>query len=216
MRTSATTNNSRARGFSLFEIMVVVALIALLAAVAVPTLTDRGRGELRKQGDRLSGLLEQLNEQSLFLGQMLATRLKSDQVQPLRYDHEEGDFVAMQGEGELSALELPDGIRLEWRLEQTDERQGPELRDAVSSRLDDGESDTRERGEREQADDSDEPDDNGDDESPPQLFFFPSGEVTPITLWLRRSGAEGEGLEFKLNSLGRVERPSGEDEGNER
>lgn len=201
MRTSPTTNNNArpASGFSLLEIMVVAALIALLAAVAVPTLMrNPGGGGLSEQSDRVSALLQQLSEQSLFLGQLLAVRLESDAVRPLRFAHEEGAFVAMEGAGELSALELPDDLRLEWRLENSVDQQGVNLREAVSSRM---------MGDE---DNSGSPDKGEEDSTPPQVFFFPSGEATPITLWLRHRGAEGEGVRLELNSLGRVERPSRE------
>jgi general secretion pathway protein H len=205
MRTSVITNNKPGRfsGFSLLEIMVVAALIALVAAVAVPTLMRDPGGGLDEQGDRVSGLLQQLSEQSLFLGELLAVRLESDAVRPLRFAHEEGEFVAMDGAGELGALELSGDIRLEWRLEDSEDRQGVNLREAVSSRMmdDEDESGGEENGE--------------EDKAPPQVFFFPSGEATPITLWLRREGADGEGMQLKLNSLGRVERPSRENGGNE-
>lgn len=196
MRISAiTTDSSRpAGGFSLLEIMVVAALIALLAAIAMPALMrDRGGGP-GEQAERLSGVLEQLNEQSLFLGQLLAARLEEDGVQPLRFDHEESEFVAMEGAGELGPLELPADMRLEWRLEETGDREGVDLRDAVSNRM---------MGDE----DEDNSGDGGEDE-PPQVFFFPSGEVTPVTFWLRRRGAEGDGLRLELNSVGRVERPA--------
>lgn len=203
MRISAITNNGprSPRGFSLLEIMVVVALIALLAAIAVPTLMRDPGGGPGQQADRVSGLLEQLNEQSLFLGQLLAARLKENTVQPLRFDHEEGEFVAMDGAGELGPLELPGDMRLEWRLEETGDREEVNLRDAVSNRM---------------MGDEDETGGNDDEEeNPPQVFFFPSGEATPVTLWLRRRGAEGDGLRLELNSVGRVERPGRGNGGNE-
>lgn len=198
MRTSATTNSrfNLGSGFSLLEIMVVAALVALLAAVAVPTIMRNPGGDaVSEHADRLSGFLQQLNEQSLFLGQMLAVRFETDAVHPLRFAQEEGQFVAMEGAGELGTLELPEALRLEWRLEKTDERQGVNLREAVSSRMMADEDDTRE------------PDEEA---SPPQVFFFPSGEVTPITLWLRHQEREGEGVRLELNSLGRVQRPADE------
>ncbi len=206
MRISDITKDKprRCGGFSLLEIMVVAALIALVAAVAVPTLMRNPGDGLEEQSERVSALLQQLSEQSLFLGEMLAVRLESGAVRPLRFAHEEGEFVAMEGAGELGALDLSGDIRLEWRLEDSEDRQGVNLREAVSSRMmgDEAESGGQDDGE--------------DDSAPPQVFFFPSGEATPITLWLRREGAAGEGKQLRLNSLGRVERPSrenGDDEG---
>lgn len=203
MRTSAITNNhcQAASGFSLLEVMVVAGLIALLAAVAVPTIMrNPGGDEVNEQRDRVSGLLQQLSEQSLFLGQMLAVRVESDALHPLRFAHEENRFVAMDGAGELNTLELPAGMSLEWRLENSEDRQGVNLREAVSSRM---------------MADEDEAAEPEKDKSPPQVFFFPSGEATPITLWLRHQEGEGEGVQLKLNSLGRVQRPAGENDSDE-
>jgi general secretion pathway protein H len=190
--------------------MVVAALIALLAAIAVPMVTaGGGRSALQRQADQVSALLEQLNEQSLFVGELLAARLEDGAIRPLRFAHEESAFVAMDGRaGGLSTLELPDGLRLEWELEQS-ERRGADLRDALDSQLS-AEDDTGTRGGN-----ADEPARAADDdgagarasEQPPQVFFFPSGEVTPLTLWLRTTGTEGARIELELDSMGRVARP---------
>lgn len=223
MRTSATTSSSAPRGFSLLEIMVVAALIALLAAMAVPMVTaGGGRSQLQRQADRISALLEQLNEQSLFVGELLAARLEPGAIRPLRFSHEESAFVAMEGRsGGLSTLKLPDGLRLEWELEQSD-RRGADLRDALSARLSNEDNgDARSGKEARSAEDGvrnpedgrgsgdgdDEASASGEAEQMPQVFFFPSGEVTPLTLWLRAPGSEGASMELELDSMGRVARP---------
>lgn len=198
-------------GFSLLEIMVVAALIALLAAVAVPMLSGGGGASaLQRQAERLSALLEQLNEQSLFVGELLAARLEPGGVRPLRFSHEESAFVAMKGRaGGLSSLELPRGIRLEWKLEQA-ERRGANLRDALGTQLasnEDGTGISRNSENREKNGTRSEQE-SASGEKLPQVFFFPSGEVTPLTLWLRTTGAESTRIELELNSLGRVTRPA--------
>jgi general secretion pathway protein H len=191
--------------------MVVAALIALLAAIAVPMMTaGGGRSELQRQADQVSALLEQLNEQSLFVGELLAARLEPEGIRPLRYSHEESAFVAMEGRsGGLSVLELPEGLRLEWELEQS-ERRGANLRDALGSQLAEEDDNGDGRSTNTRDDGGAGSTDSGEEtskEAIPQVFFFPSGEVTPLTLWLRATGAEGAGIELELDSLGRVARP---------
>lgn len=214
MRISVTTTSNPVRGFSLLEIMVVAALIGVLAAFAVPMVISGGGGsQLKRQADQVSALLEQLNEQSLFVGELLAARLEEDRVVPLRYSHQESGFVPTQGRsGGLSELELAEGIRLEWELEQSD-RRGPDLRDALGKRLT-GEEDEQGRSRLEsRADESGKtPDASGADSSDsdqplPQVFFFPSGEVTPVTLWLRGPDTRDGGIQLELNTVGRVARP---------
>lgn len=206
MRISATTISSgSSRGFTLLEVLVVVTLLALLASVAAPVMVNRlGGADMDREAEKLTARLHQLNEQSLFLGQLLAARLQEDGLQPLRYSLEERDFVSMDADsGSLRRLELPDGIRLEWRLEDV-ERDGPDLADAVSSRLsdDDGETD----------DDTRADEDEDDDAQAPQLYFFPSGEASPATLWLRTTAGDGEdSLRLELDALGQVHRPDREE-----
>lgn len=222
MRISATTTSSAlSRGFTLLEVLVVVSLLALLAAVAAPVMVNRlGDDDMAREAEKLTARLYQLNEQSLFLGQLLAARLEEDGLQPLRYSLEEREFVpTAAGSGSVSALELPPGIRLEWRLEEL-EGDEPELADAVSARLADGDDDDADRnssGDERNNDDAGRDDDGGEDENgeaeAPQLYFFPSGEVSPATLWLRAVDGNGEGdVRLELDALGGVHRP-GQQEG---
>lgn len=216
MRISATTNNSASsRGFTLLEVLVVVSLLALLAAVAAPVMVNRlGEDDMAREAEKLTARLYQLNEQSLFLGQLLAARLEEGGLQPLRYSLEERGFVPTDADsGSVSALELPPGIRLEWRLEELD-REGPELADAVSARLADGDDDDADRNnnsadrDNDGADRGDERGDEDGEDEPPQLYFFPSGEVSPATLWLRAVDGDGEaGVRLELDALGGVHRP---------
>jgi general secretion pathway protein H len=172
MLTSVSTSRAspgrlcRQGGFSLLELLVVVVLLGMLMMVMVPRLIrdDTGR-QLQQESARISDMVSQLTEQALFRGDLLALRLETDAVEPLRYDWQEEAFVAFET-GPLRRHGLPEGVSLEWDTVAPADDGQPSLADAAEVILGDGE----------------EP---GEEPEPlPQVFFFPSGEVSPITLRL--------------------------------
>ena len=56
------------RGFTLLELMVVIAVIAIGSAVASLALRDRGASALAREADRLAALLESARAQSRAAG----------------------------------------------------------------------------------------------------------------------------------------------------
>lgn len=195
------------QGFSLLELMVVVALVGLIAAMVVPTLTGPDTDSLDDAADSIRGHLAAVADRSLMRGELLAVRLERQRLELLRYDFREQAFVPLEDAGKAE-IRLEEPLFIEWQFGDDGEGE-PALADVVESRLEDKAgkrfgSGKQRSGTVPEGDAGDEEDESK--ETFPQLFFFPSGEATPTTLWIRDSEADRE-ITLKLDSLGRLERP---------
>ncbi|WP_274380664.1 prepilin-type N-terminal cleavage/methylation domain-containing protein [Alloalcanivorax marinus] len=210
----------RQGGFTLLEILVVVGLIAMLslAVLVVPVWMDDER-QLDGEVARLTDTLTLLNEQSLFGGRLMALRLTDQGWTPLVYDVGARQFVPAQGNG-LQARRLPAGLELAWQFDDlpADEEERMGL-DQVAERLVSdspfGGNDDEGRGglleeERARAGERSQDEDDEDDDVLPQVFFFPSGETTPLTLTLRSSDDIDLEVRRRLTALGQVRDPDNE------
>ena len=215
MRTStgATFSNMRLRpvdqaGFTLLEIMVVVMLMGLLTAVLVSqgnwTSDDR---QLEEEAARLEDTLALLNERSLFSGQLLALRLQTTGWTPLAYDRIEGDFLPVDDTA-LKAHRLPPSLELVWELDDLGEDQA-RLSDVAETLVQDDVMAGTGEGllDGEEGDESDQ-----DDEVFPQVFFFPSGEVSPLTVTLRAYDDVEAEQRLRVSALGQFSDPDAEND----
>jgi len=207
------------RGFTLLEILVVVGLIAMLslAVLVVPVWMDDER-QLDDEMARFADVLTLLNEQSLFGGRLMALRLTDQSWTPLVYDVGERRFVPAQGNG-LQARRLPGSLELTWQLDDLPREDEEQLGlDQVAERLVSDDPFGDDRGllsdERERADRRDGEQDNEDEDEDelPQVFFFPSGETTPITFTIRSRDDIDLESRRALSALGRVRDPEQEEE----
>lgn len=199
-------------GFTLLEIMVVVMLMGLLTAVLVSqgnwTSDDR---QLEEEAARLEDTLALLNERSLFSGQLLALRLQTTGWTPLAYDRIEGDFLPVDDTA-LKAHRLPPSLELVWELDDLGEDQA-RLSDVAETLVQGDVMAGTGEGllDGEEGDESDQ-----DDEVFPQVFFFPSGEVSPLTLTLRAYDDVEAEQRLRVSALGQFSDPDAEnDEENE-
>lgn len=150
-------------GFTLLEVLVVVFLmVAISTVVVVAALRGGGQDESSRTLAELSDTMVLMTEQSLFRGDLLAMRFSDSGWEPLRFDITEAEFVPLAAP--LEAVSLPENLRLEWQHEQSDD-QGPSIADTAELLM---------------------AEDISPDEKPkpPQMFFFPSGEASPVTIWL--------------------------------
>lgn len=215
MRTSTGATSSKMRlrpvgqaGFTLLEIMVVVMLMGLLTAVLVSqgnwTSDDR---QLEEEAARLEDTLALLNERSLFSGQLLALRLETTGWTPLAYDRVEGDFLPVDDTA-LKAHKLPPSLELVWELDDLGEDQAS-LSDVAENLVQDDVM----AGAGEELLDDEEGDESGQDEDDfPQVFFFPSGEVSPLTLTLRAYDDVEAEQRLRVSALGQFSDPDADDD----
>lgn len=195
----------RQSGFTLLEIMVVVMLIGLLTAVVISqgnwVSDDR---QLEQENDRLRDTLALLNERSLFSGQLLALRLYPERWQPLVFDVPSSSFQPID-DSVLKPHELPPSLELSWQVDDLGDDTTSLGQVAESLVSDDIMVDTGE-GLQEQQENQDASAD-ADEEPFPQVFFFPSGEVSPVTLMLSsRNDIEVE-FRTRITALGKITDP---------
>ena len=211
--------SARQTGFTLLEILVVVMLVGLLTAV----IAGQGNWSLSEDGlddeaARLHDTLELLNERSLFSGQLLALRMESGGWTPLAYDRDERDFLPIE-DSSLKPRSLAPSLTLEWQVDALEDDE-VSLSDVAESLVKDdmmatpeglardADSDDRESGEGGARNNRD-----GEEEKKPlpQIFFFPSGEVTPVTVSVLSNDDLDLYRRWQITALGQVIDPDAED-----
>lgn len=209
-------------GFTLLEIMVVIALIALLSAVVVSqgnwTSDDR---QLEQESARLKDTLALLNERSLFSGQLLALRLRHDGWEPLAYDIAAADFLPIEDTA-LKPRQIPPALELVWQLDELADEEQASLSQVAETlvkkdtSLDLGEGLTGEDNEGEARSEQQREENRNDKEDEdkvfPQIFFFPSGEVSPITLSMQSLDDLEYVQRWQISALGQISDPDLEQE----
>lgn len=210
----------RQSGFTLLEILVVVGLVAMLslAVLVVPVWVDDQR-QLDSESASLADTLTMLNEQSLFSGRLMALRVTERGWTPLTYDVGERAFVPAQGNG-LQANRLPESLELTWQYDDLPDDEDEErvsLQDAAKQLVSDDPFGGDDQGLLGDDRDRDEPKDGRDEEEEdqeplPQVFFFPSGETTPITFTVRSRQDLDLEARRQMTALGKVRDPDRDEE----
>ena len=190
-------STARQAGFTLLEILVVVMLVGLLTAVIASqgnwTLSDDG---IQEDADRLRDTLELLNERSLFSGQLVALKMTAEGWTPLEYDRDESDFVPIQ-DSSLRPRTLSPGLSLEWQVDSLEDEEisladvaENLVKQDIMASADEG-SEDKEKQPRA-------------DKEPPQAFFFPSGEATPLTVTILSDQEPDVYRRWQITALGLV------------
>jgi general secretion pathway protein H len=210
----------RQSGFTLLEILVVVGLVAMLslAVLVVPVWVDDQR-QLDSESASLADTLTMLNEQSLFSGRLMALRVTERGWTPLTYDVGERAFVPAQGNG-LQANRLPESLELTWQYDDLPDDEDEErvsLQDAAKQLVSDDPFGGDDQGLLGDDRDRDEPENGRDEEEEdqeplPQVFFFPSGETTPITFTVRSRQDLDLEARRQMTALGKVRDPDRDEE----
>jgi len=210
-------------GFTLLEIMVVVGLIALLSAVVISqgnwTSDDR---QLEQESARLKDTLALLNERSLFSGQLLALRLRHDGWEPLAYDITAADFLPIEDTA-LKPRQISPALELVWQLNELADEEQASLSQVAESlvkqdtSLDLGEGVLAEEDDERAASQRQENRRAEDEQEKvfPQVFFFPSGEVSPVTLSMQSRDDLEAVQRWQVSALGQISDPDMEQDKNQ-
>lgn len=92
------------RGFTLLELVVVIFILSLVLAVAIPSLTGIGENRMKSEAKRLASIVRYLNESAISAKSTLNMKITfADKV--LQYNGPEGD--KSETFDRLSGIELP-------------------------------------------------------------------------------------------------------------
>lgn len=113
---AASTVNTRARGFTLIEILVVMVIVAIVAGVAIVSLGSLGRAPPAKHAaEQLSALTDLAEQQAVMEGQQYGLLVSSHGYQFFTYDGTQ--WQPVQNDEMFRARNLGDDVILDLHLE---------------------------------------------------------------------------------------------------
>lgn len=177
----------RQRGFTLLEVLVVVALVALVSAILVPSLSQAVNLTSSNTSDRLVSTINELAEKSVFSGQITALHIGDKGYQPLHYSPAAGAFQPFNT-ATLKQTLLPANARLDWAAAKQMQQQSS-IQSGITRHASQGVGDDAA--------------DKETDISMPQILFMPSGQATDGILTLTTDAGK---VRLRINPMGRVKR----------
>lgn len=110
---------SRRRGFTLIEILVVVALVAVMTATVILSIPSRSTAELQRlETQRLHARMAMAREEAVLRARTFGLRVESDGYRFLR--HTRSGWDGFDDGHPLRVHRLPDRIRLELDVDGTE------------------------------------------------------------------------------------------------
>jgi general secretion pathway protein H len=98
------------RGFTLIEIMVVVAILAIAAAVATVAVVRDERGAALREAKRLAGALEYAANRAQWRGETLGVSAEGPVIRFWRRDDASARWLALSDDDVLAARTLPEPL----------------------------------------------------------------------------------------------------------
>ena len=143
---------SQTRGFTLIEILVVLAMVGILAGLLMSSPPDRRIREARLEAERLHALLKYAGNEAVLAGVELGLSISRDGYEFLQFDASEGTWLSPV-DPVLRKRHLPPDLRLELDSETRPSLPGWQQEDGSRR-----------------------------DERSPALLLLSSGETTPFEL----------------------------------
>lgn len=186
---------SAIRGFTLFEILVVIFIIGIILTFATLTVGSNADQQVEEEGKRIAALMQLASEEAIINNREIALSLGKTYYEFV--DIGGGKATKVEDEGSpLRRRQLPEG--LEFRAEINGEE--VTLKDEVAPPKDDVKKATSDAD-----DENDESDDNKSKK--PQvvaddavlILLLSSGEVTPFTLEIQRDDGHSYVVQGEYN-----------------
>ena len=163
----------RLSGFTLLEIMLVMLLLSLTAAVIVPTFPNPTNDDAKQEAQRFYQLIQLWNEQSLVMSKVMGVRVEEDKYTLLELSDKNWKEVQKRNRV-VTAVDMPEEIKLEIEVAgMVDNEDQLFSRESLFDDLDFNEADEEEKID------------------PPQLVMMGNGELFAFDLIF---SADGENL----------------------
>jgi type II secretion system protein H len=103
---------ARQNGFTLFEIVVVIVILGIMATAAALYLKRDPAAGVREQAQRLAALLQNLRQEAILEGTIYAVQFGTDKYQFLRLN-EKGELSPVKNDDLLQPRQMPAGVHFE-------------------------------------------------------------------------------------------------------
>ncbi len=186
---------SRAKGFTLIEILVVLVIVSIITAVAVLSLGSLGGNQATKQAaEQLADLANLVSQQAVMRGQQYGLLVKPHSYTFLLYSGQ--NWVPVQGDNLLRPRQLDKSVTLKLELEgtpivlPTGNQQSGESSQANENVQNDEGNQTGDNGQQDNGQQDNGQQDNGQQELKPQIVLLSSGEITPFKITISGNGQD--------------------------
>jgi len=175
---------TRQQGFTLLELLLVIVIVAIVSAAVVITMNpDNTHRELEKEARRLTQVLRQLADESLFQGQEFGVRFQEEEYAFFIWDRETNQWQSYEQAPVFRTYSLPEPFVMVFEAEDISyslkKKNTPEdSQESISS---------------------EEP-----EISPPNAWFLSSGEITPFSISMFSDGDSERRYLISATTVGEI------------